>query len=161
MDVFKLGRRRTKRAHKSIATLVAGAVGMLFVVMVAPTPALAASCYRQSCNFQDPISTGCSASSTGTIDSFTWNGVYVELRLSGTCSAAWTKSTYPRCDNNAGGTIYTEAFYDWQGTQWAATTDAPISCNGVSTYTKMLSFYFYVRSCIHLYSGIRYCTALH
>jgi hypothetical protein len=95
------------------------------------------------------------------IDSFTWNGVYVEMRLSGTCSAAWTKSTYPRCDNGAAGSIRTEAYYDWEGKQWAATTSQSISCNGQPTYTGMLSFYFYVRSCIYLYSGVQYCTSLH
>jgi hypothetical protein len=151
--------------RRALIRIIAASVLMLGAAIAVPTmtatPALAATCYRQSCNFQDPVSTGCSSASTGTIDSFTWNGVYVELRLSGVCSAAWTKSTYPRCDNGTAGTIYTEAFYDWQGTQWAATTSSPISCNGVPTYTNMLSFYFHVRSCIHLYSGVRYCTALH
>jgi hypothetical protein len=141
--------------------VLALAVCVLTSGTLGASPAQAASCYRQSCNFKNPIATGCANSSTGTIDSFAWNGVYVELRLSGTCRAAWTKSTYPRCDNAAAGTIYTEAFYDWEGKQWAGTTSAPISCNGLSTYTNMLSFYFYVRSCIHTYSGARYCTRLH
>jgi hypothetical protein len=152
-----ISRRRFSRVFMALAVLVA----LVGAGVVTATPAQAATCYRASCNYQDPVSTGCSSASTGTIDSFSWNGVYVELRLSGGCSAAWTRSTYPRCDNGAAGTISTEAFYDWQGTQWAGTTSAPISCNGGSTYTSMFSFYFYVRSCIHLYTGVRHCTALH
>ena len=148
------------RRFVSVGLALLMCAAALTVTEAAPAHA-ATTCYRASCNFQSPVNTGCSSSSAGTLESFSWNGVYVELRLSGVCRAAWTKSTYPRCDNGAAGTIYTEAFYDWQGTQWAATTSAPISCNGVSTYTNMLSFYFYVRSCIHLYSGIRHCTSLH
>ncbi len=149
------------RFRKTAAMLLAVLAVLLLSATLAATPANAATCYRQSCNYQNPSTTGCSSASTGTIDSMVLHGVYIELRLSGTCSAAWTRSTYSGCDNNAAGNIYTEAFYDYQGTQWAGTTSQSISCNGIATYTDMLSFYFYVRACIHLYSGERYCTALH
>jgi Protein of unknown function (DUF2690) len=125
------------------------------------TPASAATCYRQSCNGLDPQATGCSGTSTGTLDSFTWNGVFVELRLSGTCSAAWTRSTYSRCDNNAAGYVWTEAYYDAAGTQWAGQSAVPISCNGQASWTSMFSFYFYVRSCIQINGVFKYCTRLH
>jgi len=140
------------------------AVGLVLASGAVPAgPALAATapCTYTGCNGKDPAG-GCSASNTGTIDSFVWNGVYVEMRLSALCHAVWTRSTYPRCDNNAAGQILTEAFYDLNGTSLAGWQYGRISCNGVQTWTNMLSFSYYVRSCIvYSYPPFKWCTGLH
>ncbi|WP_428995028.1 DUF2690 domain-containing protein [Kribbella qitaiheensis] len=121
------------------------------------SPASAAGCYRQGCNNQDPQAMGCSADAKS-LDSYTWNGFYVEMRFSPSCSAAWTRATVNDCSH--GGSIKTIAWYDWQATQWAAQSNVQVPCYG-TTWTKMFSYYFYIQSCIQLYGGPQYCTRTH
>jgi hypothetical protein len=142
---------------RKLASIVVALALIGGAIALESTPASAAGCYRQSCNGQDPQAMGCAADAKP-IDSFTWNGIYVEMRLSAVCSAAWTRATYNGC--NLGGSIYTIAWYDWQATQWAAQSSESVPCGGV-TWTNMYSFYFYIQSCIQLYGGPRHCTQTH
>ncbi|TDW15514.1 uncharacterized protein DUF2690 [Kribbella kalugense] len=100
---------------------------------------------------------GCAADAKS-LDAYTWNGFYVEMRFSPSCSAAWTRATTSDC--RYGGSIKTIAWYDWQATQWAAQSNVTVPCYG-TRWTNMFNFYFYIQSCIQLYGGPQYCTRTH
>lgn len=136
--------------------------GLLSAVLVHPQPALAAPCWGTSCNGLDPQTTGCSASQTGTIEDFWWNGVHIELRLSGLCHAAWGRAQWNGpCNNNVAGNVWIEAYRDWQGNNWVASDYEPLPCNSNTTsWTAMLSFDYFVRAGIRTVASSHW-TGLH
>ncbi|MDG4829613.1 DUF2690 domain-containing protein [Solwaraspora sp. WMMD1047] len=52
-----------------------------------------ATCSGNSCNYQDPQATGCSAGAAN-FDEWTYMGYRVEHRYSPTCRAVWVRATY-------------------------------------------------------------------
>jgi hypothetical protein len=81
-------RRRT-------ATAVIALLAALVAIGVHPTPAAAAACTYSACNGRDPQSTGCAvgARTIADFESEQDGFMYVELRYSPTCHAAWARST--------------------------------------------------------------------
>jgi uncharacterized protein DUF2690 len=93
-------RKTIRRAAMAIAAALIG----LATTVGAPAPAnAAATCYRSTCNGQDPQAQGC-ATGAYNLASFYYQGAspwlqgtLLELRYSAACDAAWVRTTGGDC----------------------------------------------------------------
>jgi len=151
-----MSRVRT-RALMAIAAIL---LGLTAWVGVPAQPALAAPCWSLSCNNLDPQSTGCGSQAT-TLEQFSWSGVYIELRYSSLCNAAWARAYWNGpCNNNVAGWAWIHAYADSQGTQWKSSDSENLPCNNITTsWTTMRSFTYWVKACYDVYP-VYWCTRL-
>jgi hypothetical protein len=108
------------------------------VTKPAPQAGVLASCSSTGCNGLDPQAAGCSSGATTLESVRSKNSIFIELRYSSACNAAWT-----RYDNIYGdaGTIYIRGSSHTYSKQAAGYA-------GETGWTKMVSFTELVRSCV-------------
>ncbi|WP_414636339.1 DUF2690 domain-containing protein [Actinophytocola sp.] len=149
--IRSFARKTTIRSLLTALAVVAAAGG---ITTVGQTPALAAGCYRSSCNGQDPQSMGCGtdayplASFTYTGSNEFLRGSFLELRYSPACDAAWVRTTNGDC------------FGMWRPCgsvlEVSGGTAQQSEPHPGQMWTNMWSFRYYVRGCFTLpdwYSG--------
>lgn len=137
------------------AALVVLAVGL--PVSFAASPATAAgSCYRLSCDYKDPQSTGCSADAYNLAEvthHHTWGSIRIEVRYSPSCQAAWARATQAGDSGQywAGGNL------EWQNSTTGTTNLYSVYERKVR-WSSMFSYYDYtLRAC---YNGAGFaCTS--
>jgi Protein of unknown function (DUF2690) len=144
---------RSGRAALALPLALIFALGALLVPV--GSAQAAAGCYAASCNGKDPEAMNCDGATTK--DEFSTSGGHfrIEMRVSAVCSAAWTRIT------TKPGILGNSCNLMWAQTRSYTPTDErkklyakQAVCNGSGTYTtggqtytKMVSFQDYVRSC--------------
>ncbi|GIF49381.1 uncharacterized protein DUF2690 [Asanoa ferruginea] len=150
---------RTRRLVAVLAMLVAAMSSTLVVA----SPALAASCWADSCNYLDPQTNGCS-SDAGNIQAIDPEGWYdVELRYSPSCYAAWARAK-SRLGGGGGPRYHYLKLQVWSaasgGTLLRVETrhidELPPA--GQSVWTAMHSYGNYVQACIKDANDFGWCT---
>lgn len=104
------------------------------------------ACTYSSCNGQDPNSTGCSNGAT-TLDSFSADGYYVELRYSPSCHAAWARASGSSQNVCNGWTNALLARVEGSTGRYLA-LDYEHCLNGGIYWTNMVSFHYWTRACL-------------
>ena len=130
---------------RTLSMLVAAA-GVAACVLVgiatvgSPTVVLAAPCYDDGCNYQDPQTTGCSSDgiTVDTIYDSDGYAYFVNLRWSSNCGANWARAQNEGCNAPYYTHCYTGyAFFSLRGSTQIGTTgwfDDPQALNTYWSY---------------------------
>ena len=138
-------------------------LSVLALTVIAPSRAFAASCYDATCKGKNPSTQGCGADAY-TMDSFVDDPLYVELRYSPACHAAWTRVSTP---SGTQGAVCNTEFAQIRGYDAADVRKGVYGVQAVcpgQTFTVMWPFSDWVRACLSYtwFDGDPYvCTARH
>ncbi len=126
-----------------------------FAVNVAGAgPALAAACNGSSCNGRNPHDTGCDVGAYP-LQSFSRAGVFVELRYSPSCNAAWARGVSYNEWRNCTGWTEQDILRIEGSTNRSSVAIEYESCLSYSPgsyfYTEMVGFNYWTRACTMLY----------
>lgn len=136
----------TYSRRKSMVALMILAMACGFVLWSPQSQAaLAAGCYRNTCNGQDPQVMGCESGAYN-LEAFWYRGpspwlqnTLLELRYSPACDAAWVRTTGGDCFG-----IWRPCVSALQVSGGQEQWGGP---SGGQNWTKMWSFRYYVRGC--------------